>query len=163
MSIKETLRKRHINYRIYEHSSILARDIEKEKVLQKRIELKNSPEYKQDIQRRKIVQQLDKANKNASSEQKLENTINYTENLIKQFTEEYLALENKTEAQIKKLLVNYKLHIGILVKFDNENELNNTNYTKKLSVKFVENIIKLNPIIKNIFMPKAQKTSSVEV
>jgi len=101
--------------------------IARKKYNEESLAMKSTNEYKQYEMRKKLIQTLDKANKNATSEQIILNTLNFFTDTINLITEEYNNLISNKEINdldLIDLAKAYSIHTKNLIKFDEKTELN---------------------------------------
>ena len=98
--------------------------------------------------RKKLIQNLDKANKKASEEDKIKNTLKFFEETINLLTQEYNQLKETKEINdldLIDLAKSYVIHTKIFKRFDANTELNpDLGYNVKLNELLTEKLNELN-------------------
>jgi len=131
----------------------LIRDVEAQEsrnaYIKQKKELQASESYIKGEARRIILQNLDKANKNASPEQKISNTLKFFNEVLNGIKQDYETESKNGNLQrweIAEIIKGYCVHIKILRKFDKETELNEAlGYNRPLTEHLKEELNNLNP------------------
>ena len=112
---------------------------------EERNQYKKSDKCKRDNARRALLQKLDKAN----PENKIQNTINFLNDVIALFESEYkelLATKKVTELDIVEIAKGFAVHVKLLREFDEKTELNeDLGYSEKLLTILERKLEELNP------------------
>ena len=101
--------------------------IARKKYNEESLAMKSTTEYQQYELRKKLVQTLDKANKNATSEQIVINTLNFFTETINLIAEEYnnlISAKKINDLDLINLAKAYSIHTKNIIKFDETTELN---------------------------------------
>ena len=109
---------------------------------------KSTEEFKNYEIRKKLLQVLDKSNKNANNEQKILNTLEFLNSTINLIINEYNKLKEKkkiNDLDLVDFAKNYAIHTKIIMKFDASTPLNpDLGYTEPLFKVLEKELNKLN-------------------
>ena len=122
-----------------------------------------TPEFKQGVIRRKLLQTLDLNNRRYNPNNRVANTIEFMLNTLECIYNELHSLDHEiTDNEAIDFMSSYHIHYEVIQKFDDEVDYDaEQGYTRDLQLEYLEKLANIEPKLMNYFIEEENKTLGI--